>query len=193
MSSQCLTFTGRHVDPLNLQASDVDIRDIAAALSKMCRFNGHVRDFYSIGQHSVLVSEQAVLLAVKGLGTAVSIRTAALFGLLHDASEAYIADIIQPVKHTVEFTEYRQIEARIQAAVCERFAIPLDNPFPAACVKRADEILLAAEFRDLVPHADAAWAAQCTQVSRIRPLLPERAELLFLRRFTELTEARHAA
>ncbi|MFG0247924.1 MAG: phosphohydrolase, partial [Phycisphaeraceae bacterium JB051] len=74
------TYTGKAFYPLREDPGIIDIRDIAHALSLQCRFNGHCSDFYSVAQHSVHVSE-------------VVPQAFALWGLLHDAAEAYMSDL----------------------------------------------------------------------------------------------------
>jgi len=83
--SQILTYTGKHVDLAAPNPVMIDPRDISHALSHQCRFNGHCREFYSVAQHSVLV---AYLLPPE----------LKLAGLLHDAPEAFLGDVVQPLK-----------------------------------------------------------------------------------------------
>lgn len=79
------TFTGRLVDPLDLHPEDIDIWDIAHSLSLKCRYNGHVFTFYSVAEHSVLLSKAAP-------------EHLAKVALLHDAAEAYFCDLPRPIK-----------------------------------------------------------------------------------------------
>src|SRR4051812_31750950 len=79
------TYSGTEFWPLSPKAADVKLIDIAHALSNKCRFAGHCREFYSVAQHSVLVSRQLP-------------DEFKLWGLLHDAGEAYFADIPNPIK-----------------------------------------------------------------------------------------------
>src|ERR1700683_336889 len=95
-----VTFSGRRFYVLDPRPSDVRIEDIAHSLSLQCRFNGHVKNFYSVAQHSVLVSERCD-------------PADALYGLLHDASEAYIGDMSAPLKHTDEMTAFRDAERHV--------------------------------------------------------------------------------
>ncbi len=85
------TCTGRSVHILNPRPEEIDIEDVAHALSHACRFAGHVPAFYSVAQHSILVSEL------------LDARTA-LWGLLHDASEAYLHDLTRPLKRALAAT-----------------------------------------------------------------------------------------
>jgi len=85
------TCTGRRVNILNPRPEDIDIEDIAQALSHTCRFAGHVPAFYSVAQHSLLASEL------------LDARTA-LWGLLHDAAEAYLHDLTRPLKRVLAAT-----------------------------------------------------------------------------------------
>ena len=101
------TFSGKKIKIKNPQVDDIDIRDIAAALSKICRFGGHSSEFYSVAQHSVLVA----LMVPKRL------RAAAL---LHDASEAYLGDVIKPLK-VILGPIYAELEANFQRVIMERF------------------------------------------------------------------------
>lgn len=172
------TFTGIKFDPLQPDPSAVDIRDIAHALSLQTRFGGHTKDFYSIAQHSVLVSLECD-------------PADALWGLLHDASEAYIADVCRPVKRQRVMDGYRKIEGWIMAAVCDRFDLPHEQP---ASVKRADELLLVTEARDLLGPLVPGWKHRpehgyAAMPTRIEPVLPRVAEDMFLWRFELLANA----
>jgi len=82
------TATGRKVWPLDLRPDEVDLEDIAIALSNLCRFGGRCRQFYSVAQHSLWVADQ-----VKELRPELE-----LCALLHDAAEAYVGDVVSPIK-----------------------------------------------------------------------------------------------
>jgi len=135
------TQSGIYFNLLNPRPEDVRIEDIAHALANLCRFGGHTRRFYSVAQHSLLVSE----LAPPAL---------AFQALLHDAAEAYCGDVISPLKMCVP--GYVTIQKRIEAAIAERFNIPAELP---AEIKRADLVALATERRDLMPWCEQPW--QC--------------------------------
>lgn len=170
-----VTYTGDTIYPLNPDPAHIHIEDIAHALANSCRFTGHVREFYSVGQHSVLAS-----LVVS--------PEAALTALLHDASEAYLADIARPVKQQPGFGEvYREAEEKLMFAIADRFGITWPMPDE---VRVADSVLLVTEARDLMPGGTYQWSAAYQAIeplpAPITSWLPREAETRFLTRYYEL-------
>jgi uncharacterized protein len=169
------TYSGQNVDPLDPRPDQISIFDVARSLSKMCRFLGHTTAFYSVAQHSVLVSQLVP-------------REDAIWGLLHDASEAYICDLPAPIKRDPEMSIYRIAEDRLMAAVCERYDLQPEMPESVAV---ADKVLLATEFRDVTTVNDMDWIKnECGQEPAPNPISPwssSVAENIFLARFVELT------
>ena len=163
------TFTGRKFWPLQPRAEDVNLVDIAHALSNVCRYTGHVRTFYSVAEHCVRVSWACD-------------PKDALWGLLHDAAEAYICDIARPVKRQPQLAPYRMAEAAVMLAICDHFGL---DPVEPPSVKRADTTLLGTELRDLMQGAD--WREFEVLSGPIVPWDPETAKGTFLQRFAELT------
>jgi hypothetical protein len=169
------THSGRRVHPLSPSPDEISIFDVAHALSQMCRFLGHTTEFYSVAQHSVLVSQHVP-------------QEDALWGLLHDASEAYLCDLPAPIKRDPEMSIYRIAENRLMLAVCERYGLKPEMP---ASVMRADKILLATEFRDVTTMDDPEWIKDECGTDPLDGFLlgwpPFVAEQRFLDRFEELT------
>ncbi|MBR0157070.1 MAG: phosphohydrolase [Clostridia bacterium] len=135
------TFTGKKFDPMYITPDDIDVRDIAHALSLVCRGCGHLRRFYSVAQHSVNCAKEAI---ARG-----SSQRVALACLLHDASEAYIADIIRPIKE--HLPDYARIETMIMDAVFARFGLADLSEEENRIWKRIDDDLLDNELRELLP------------------------------------------
>ena len=171
------THSGRAFLPLEPDAGQIDIHDIAHALSHQCRFSGHTRVHYSVAEHCVRVAE---LLDKWGCT-----REEQLWGLLHDASEAYLVDIPLPLKHTPAFSAYLVAERALMVAVCHRFGLPIEQP---EIVTVADRRLLATEARDLMPYVPEHWGTlgQLALGESIVPWRPEIARRAFLSLFEEL-------
>ena len=171
-AGQIITYTGHYINPLDPDPDDIHLEDVAHALSLICRFTGHVKHFYSVAQHSVHVSENVP-------------KKDALWGLLHDASEAYLADLARPIKHMPGLGDvYRECEARLQAAICKRFDLPEKEP---ESIKDADILLLHTEQTYLMPNTPERHKAEETlrELSAWEPWL---AKERFLKRYAELTD-----
>lgn len=171
MRADILTSEGHYFDFLLPELSTVDINDIATGLSQLCRFNGQCSPFYSVAQHSLLVSLMVP-------------AEHALVALLHDAAEAYVGDVTAPLKQLLP--EYKTIEARVHNAIFKHFGL---NPELPPCVKQADLKMLATEQRDLMPpHADewALIAGVTPSAIKISPMSAEAARGMFLNRFRKL-------
>jgi len=166
------TFSGKRFYPLDPRAEEIDIVDIVHALSNQCRFSGHCTQFYSVGQHCVLVS----LLCDP---------TDALWGLLHDASEAFLVDIPSPLKRMPEFAGYRDAEKQLMNVICDVFGLLHDEPLS---VKIADKRILATEARDLTVTEGRGWSTiEEPYEFNITPWTPEYARIKFFSRLHELT------
>lgn len=177
------TFTGRKVDPTKIKPSDIAIEDIAHALALINRFTGHTLVPYSVAQHSILVAQRCP-------------KKDALWGLLHDAPEAYLCDMSRPAKQAIRAagcTLFDEIDRRVMQAVCEAFDL---DPVEPVSVKKADEDMLCTEgicfFGHTKTHAD--WHHQPR--NGFDPLWPsvivpwpwEKAEVAFLAAFRQLQQ-----
>jgi 5'-deoxynucleotidase YfbR-like HD superfamily hydrolase len=170
------TYSGRRFTPTNPNPDAIVVQDIAHSLSMQCRFSGHCESFYSVAQHSVLVSY-------------ICDHNDALWGLLHDASEAYLVDVPSPLKRSGHFQGYIDFEKKVQEAICRRFGLTMTEP---PSVKRADKTLLATEARDLMSPLRTDWTQPCEPLPfKIEPLSQQDAKNLFMKRFFELTGSAH--
>ncbi len=138
--SYITTFTGKHFDPTAPDINLVDIRDVAHALSLTCRGNGHVKSFFSVGQHCLNCAREAVL---RGYS-----KRAALACLIHDASEAYMSDVPRPFKQVLP--EYKESEERLLAMIYEKFLGSALSPEEEALVKTIDDDMLYFDLRELL-------------------------------------------
>ncbi len=165
------TYTGRQFWPLDPWPDDVCIEDIAHALGNLCRFNGHCSHFYSVAEHSFIVSWFVD-------------RDLALGGLLHDGEEAYLADVPRPVKPML--AGYKQIEKRIKEVIATKFGLPITN-LSHPQIKEVDQALLADEARQVMGHPPADWALPHPPLCvEIECWSPEKATRKFLERYYEI-------
>ncbi len=172
--------------PLDPRPEDIDIRDIAHALSNICRFTGHVREFYSVAQHSVLASR-------------IVPPEAALAALLHDAAEAYMGDIARPWKRFLwvgggaDYSWLKNAEHELLDVILATLgAPPRSNMGVWAAVHKADELLLVTEARDLMSPLVDGWRHVPANGYAILPdvIVPQEPMLtrhLFMARYAELT------
>lgn len=168
------TYTGKPFWPLDPRPEDVELLDIAHSLSMQCRYAGHSIKFYSVAEHSVIVSK---LVSPQN----------ALWGLLHDAAEAYVTDVPRPLKRFL--IGFAAIECGVMDAVCTRFGISRQEP---AEVKHIDHHICIDE-KAAVMRAGPPWPGMKPTGAYIRGLPPEQAKLEFLARFHELASMRQAA
>lgn len=163
------TYTGKafHLD--DPSPDDVDKRDIAHALSMICRYGGHTSKFYSVGEHCVLMSYMVQ-------------PENALAALLHDATEAYVSDMVRPLKRMLP--EYEKIEQRVWEAICTVYGLSTDLP---AEVKEADSRILADERYALLGPPPIPWMEDAGALGVIiEGWPPEMAERRYLDRFNNL-------
>lgn len=166
--------------PLDPRAEEVHLTDLATHLSHICRYNGAVPELYSVAQHSVLVS----LACERAAG-----RPAGFVGLFHDGAEAYVGDATWPLKQAAYMAEHCAVEARIQAAIYERFGV---DPEPwSELVKRWDDAVFLAETRDLLGSPEWAFDRAKRTLEpwpkyRIEPWPSRKARVEFCLRFQEL-------
>ena len=167
-----LTWTGQEVNPFNMTVDQIDIRDIARALSMQCRYNGHISDFYSVAEHSILIS-YALERDEYSLNTQ-------KHGLLHDASEAYIGDIPTPIK--AQLSTVKLCENEIHKLVAEKFNIE-DSPI----VHEYDKRIISDERSAFIPLAESHWEWPYKKLNVLPVgMSPRTAEKNFLIRYCEL-------
>lgn len=180
--------THRKFWPLDPRPEDIDIRDIAHALSNICRFTGHTREFYSVAQHSVIASM-------------IVPRPSALAALLHDSAEAYMGDIARPWKRFLyvrgqfdaQFETIRAAEHRLLDVILATFGCPVETDAAVwGPIQKADEILLVTEARDFMAPLASDWRHVPQNGYEIleeviQPWSPIDARCVFLSRFAELT------
>lgn len=136
---------GHYVDLANPDPATIEIDSIAAALSKICRFGGHCPQFYSVAEHSVHATNLAVASGVTG--------EALIAVFLHDAAEAYIGDIVKPLKGIM--IDYMVTEQRIESAIEKAFSVSFNRHKDV--IKRFDRAMLRAEKLYMWPNDSEIW------------------------------------
>ena len=138
--SYITTYTGKHFDPTNPDITRVDIRDIAHALPLICRGNGHVKTFFSVGQHCINAAKEATL---RGYSMRVILAC-----LLHDAGECYMSDVPRPFKQVLP--SYIEAEDHLLDLVYEKFLGSILTEEEAQQVKSIDNDLLYYDLKILL-------------------------------------------
>jgi uncharacterized protein len=179
-NSSIETYSGRWFDVLEPKLEQIDIESIAHALSMLCRFTGHVRHFYSVGQHSLL-------------GSLIIPQDYALEFLLHDAAESYLGDMSRPLKHcTAAGQAYRQVEEVVSSVIRLKFGLP---SVQSDVIHEYDNMMLYAEKEQLMGKLE--WSDESSKAHecpdrKVAPVLiteklPWEIEIAFLNRFKQLT------
>lgn len=168
------TYTGRRVHVFNPDPNTIVIEDISHALAMLCRYGGHTKKYYSVAEHSVILSH------------IVSARYAKL-ALMHDASEAYLGDLVRPIKNLPEFKAYRDAEERLRKMIANKFGLQPGLPKE---VSDSDNNLLVTEASVMIENFDFKNPA----LKGFKPytnvefhfLPPNEAKKFFMGRFNKL-------
>ena len=148
--SYITTYTGKHFDPANPDMTQVDIRDIAHALSLICRGNGQVKTFFSVGQHCINAAKEAI---ARGYSERVILAC-----LLHDASESYMSDVPRPLKSSMP--EYIRTEEHLLDFIYEKYLGNKLNEEEQALVKSIDNALLYYDLKELLNECSCDTAPE---------------------------------
>lgn len=170
------TYTNKHFHFMSPSEDEVCIEDIAQALSNLCRFSGHVKEFYSVAEHSIILADYVM----DKYGNA----DMALTALLHDASEAYIVDVPRPIKPYL--TNYQDIEGGISKVINNVFKV---HPM-CDVIKDLDHNIVCDEAKVLFKSVPD-WVQYYKEVGvTLRMYTPEEAREAFMSKFEELIYAR---
>ena len=137
MKDCILTYTKIEFNTFSPEMDKIEIRDIAHALSFLTRANGHFPEFFSVGQHSIQCCKEAIARNY--------VPQLALACLLHDASEAYLADITRPVKKNM--TMYLQIEEQLQSLIYKKYLGYVPEGEDAVLIQNIDDACLYYELK----------------------------------------------
>lgn len=175
------TYTGKRVSPFTLDPATIDIIDIAHSLAMQCRFNGHIKQLYSVAQHSINASYLVH-------------PSHALEALLHDAAEYLIGDLARPIKQQIP--SYAALDDLVTAGIAAKYRLDTRDETTAA-VKLADNWLVIEEARIfLKDDLTSEWGIEQPELEGDEPRLywepipPDVCRELFLLRFEELWAAR---
>jgi len=173
------TFSGIQFRFNNPTPEMFSIEDIAHALSMLCRYNGHVKRFYTVAEHSVLM---AYWMRDRGYSKA-EVFTA----LMHDCAEAYIGDMARPVKATMP--RFKELERTIELVAAEKFPLMI-YPFPKV-IKNLDSRILKDERGQAMHPSDNVWGTDSLEPMNVtlRFWTPKQAKTRFLGMYTSLVRS----
>lgn len=187
------TYTNKKFYPLSPKPQDVCLEDIVWALSFKCRWTGHSRVFYSVAEHSVRVAEE-VLRQVQAMSVEEHVPyQAALIGLMHDATEAYLPDVARPIKESIlidlgeEVVSFREAEDRLMKVISTALELPSLSSELYPQIKRADDVVLITEARDIVHGLDSWAKVEYEPLEEvIVPWTPEKSRVEFMKLYNKL-------
>lgn len=173
------TFSGVRFNLDDPRPEDVRGADIAHALSRICRYGGHVGEHYSVAQHSTMVAWRVRTTNPGDLELE-------LAALLHDGAEAYVGDVIRPLKRLIG-DAYMRLETRVADAVFRAFGLDPALASHAAIVA-ADMWVYALERRDVAAPPGDLWDVPHVELppERLTPLRAELASCIFYDRLVDL-------
>ena len=148
--SYITTYTGKHFDPVNPEIELIDIRDIAHALSLICRGNGQVKTFFSVGQHCINAAKEA---KARGYSNRVILAC-----LIHDAGESYLSDVPRPLKPSMP--EYIRTEEHLLDLIYEKYLGSKLNEEEQKLVKSIDNALLYYDLKELLNEVSEGTAPE---------------------------------
>ncbi len=140
MADYITTYTEEHFYPTAPEADKLKIPDIAHSLSLQCRGNGHVKTFFSVGQHCINCAKEA---EARGYSPRVVLAC-----LLHDASEAYVSDVPRPFKK--ELPSFVEWENKILDVIYEKWLGSNLTPDEECLVKLVDDDMLYYDLKVLL-------------------------------------------
>lgn len=174
-----MTYTGKLVDVLNIKPDDICIEDIAHSLALQCRYTGHVKEFYSVAQHCVLMSE-------------LDLPSDPMARLLHDSAETYIADITTWIKRKTRLNgkPIAFVERDILNIVGEVFDVNFEDAWEDIIL--GDKLMLAAEANALMPLGFQKFLKPCPMSFKIMisPWSWQQAEQIFTQAVHELQKGK---
>lgn len=174
-------------DDENFHRNVYDLREMAHALSMLCRFNGHMTRPYSVAQHSVFCSDNVDTVGLN----ADDRRLVRSYALVHDCSEAFVGDLVRPIKCIPEMAFFKVLEERFEKAIHESLGLPEMPEWAEERVKHVDNRALMTERRDLLSPKAARhhWSSLegfAPFAEKLYGLDPRNAADQFLHRANEL-------
>ena len=182
----CETATGKYVDVVNPSPEDIDVHDIAWALSRQARFAGHTlsEEIWSVAQHSVFVMRLVDMVIAGDVDMAKSLQAwlsneqweeyesliyegpginrslnVSLGALMHDASEAYLVDLPSPVKrHQLLREPYKGLELNMTKVINEALELPELTSLEYGIIGWGDMLALRIEAANLMPSRGKGWS-----------------------------------
>jgi len=183
------TYSGQKVWPLDPRADEIHYDDVCIGLAREGRYGNQSREVYSVGTHSVIVSQFVEQFARERGWSEDDALMAAREGLMHDASEAYIGDVTRPLKRQHVMRGYRRVEDRWWRAVCERFEIH-PTPESTMLVKEVDTRIMIDEIDALMLDPHMEFSVRFSGVEQLGAEIPsltwQQSAHVFSQRFNEL-------
>lgn len=164
MSDYYVTYSGVLIHPEDIRIENINLLDIGHHLTNIQRFGGGIPfdKLYSVAEHSIHIASY-ISKRINSMSSQYTKNTARM-ALLHDATEAYLGDVMSALKK--QLPDYQKLENTLQSLIYEKYGV-MENDNDAKAVKELDKRILLDEVAGIVPYRYGLFREKYKELSAI--------------------------